>query len=368
MSPLFYISLFLLSIVVIRFLIALLNYLTRPVLPSGKVEGNPLVSVLIPARNEEKNISEILNCLSKQDYSNIEVLVYNDQSTDATAQIVEDRAKHDERIRLIEGVELPEDWLGKNHACYQLAQRAKGNFYLFLDADVKVSQQFIRNATAYMQRKRLTLLSMFPRQEMVTWGERLVIPNMNWILLSLLFLRLVRWSKRQSLAAANGQMMMFSVANYDENQWHEKLKSSSVEDIGISRLVKRKKLRMATLLGTDDISCRMYNSYSESIAGFSKNVTEFFGGSVFTTILFTLISTFSPILIILSLPFPLTLLYFFSMVSSRMLISSLSEQSPYLNVILWPAQHLSFLHLVYKAIRFKNGEKLSWKGREINSI
>lgn len=367
MSPLFYLSLFLLLIVVIRFLVALLNYITRPILPFGKVDGNPLVSVLIPARNEEKNISEILHGLSKQDFSNIEVLVYNDQSTDSTAQIVLEHGKHDERIRLIEGVELPTGWLGKNHACYQLAQRAKGNFFLFLDADVKLSPNFIRNATAYMQQKNLTLLSMFPRQEMETWGERMVIPNMNWILLSLLFLRLVRWSKRRSLAAANGQMMMFNAANYTENQWHEKLKSSPVEDIGISRLVKRKKLRMATLLGTNDISCRMYTSYSESIAGFSKNVTEFFGGSIFATILFALISTIGPVLIVFTLPFPLTLLYFFSLLGSRMLISSLSEQSPIQNVIFWPVQHAAFLHLVYKAIQFKKGKKLSWKGRELNS-
>jgi glycosyltransferase involved in cell wall biosynthesis len=368
MNILFYVSLFLLFIVVLRFIIAFLNFLSRPILPNGQPIGTPLVSVLIPARNEEFNIGKLLDGILNQSYKQIEVIVYNDQSTDQTAEIIDDYIAKDSRVSTIVGHELPKGWLGKNYGCYRLAHAAKGDYLIFLDADVKVSSTFVQNALAYSQRKRLVLLSMFPRQELVSFGEKLVVPTMNWILLSMLFLRLVRWSKRRSLAAANGQMMMFDAKVYQEQQWHEKVKSSPVEDISISRLIKRQKLRMATLLGTNDVSCRMYDSYSHAITGFTKNVTAFFGGSIFVTVLFLLIGTFSPFIVILGLPFPLVLLFFFCLISARMLIAKLSGQSPIANLILWPLQHFAFIHLVFKAFFYSKNKNLKWKGRDIGKV
>lgn len=368
MSPLFYIALFLLFIVVLRFLIALLNFLTRPILPFGKPSGHPLVSVLIPARNEEKNVGNLLENLLQQTYWNIEVYVYDDQSIDQTPNIVNEFVNSDKRVKLIKSDGLPKGWLGKNYACHRLAQGANGEYLLFLDADVSVSPFFVENALAYVQRKRLTLLTMFPKQKLDSIGEILVVPTMNWILLSLLFLRLVRWSKRRSLAAANGQMMMFDAKDYKNNQWHELVKTSAVEDITISRLIKRKKMRMATLLGTDDISCRMYGSYPEAISGFTKNVAAFFGGSLIATSLFALVGTAGPFIALFGLPFPLALLYIFSLVSARFLTSRLSEQSLLLNVILWPLQHLAFLHLVYNAFSYKRKKQLIWKGRDVGKV
>jgi glycosyltransferase involved in cell wall biosynthesis len=365
MSILFYVSLFLLFIVFLRFLIAFLNFLSRPYLPKGNPVGTPLVSVLIPARNEEKNIGKLLDGILSQSYRNIEVIVYNDQSTDQTSTIVNRFSESDNRITVINGDHLPIGWLGKNYGCFRLAQAAKGDFFIFLDADVSVSSSFVESALGYMQRKRLVLLSMFPRQELVSMGEKLVVPSMNWILLSMLFLRLVRWSKRRSLAAANGQMMMFDAKVYREKQWHEQVKSSPVEDIRISRLIKRQKLRMATLLGSDDVSCRMYASYSEAIKGFTKNVTAFFGGSIVLTILFLLIGTLSPFIVVFGLPFPLALLYFFSLISARLLITKLSGQSVFTNLLLWPIQHLAFIHLVFKAFFYSRTKNLQWKGRDI---
>lgn len=365
MTPLFFISIFLLILVIIRFLIALLNYLTRPILPNGKPTGYPLVSVLIPARNEELNIGKLLQGLLKQSYWNIEILVYDDQSIDNTAGIIKEFSKTDNRVSLLSSNGLPNGWLGKNYGCHQLAKNAKGDFFLFIDADVMVSPHFIENAVAFAQRKKLSLLSMFPRQELLTFGEKLVVPTMNWILLSLLLLPLVRWSKRRSLAAANGQMMMFDANHYRLNQWHELVKSSPVEDISISRLIKRKRLKMATLLGTDDISCRMYGSYNDAINGFTKNVSAFFGGSIAVTIFFALIGTVGPFIVVSSLPFLLSFAYFFCLISARILIARLSEQSYLFNVILWPLQHWAFLHLVYRSFLLSKQKNYVWKGRKI---
>ena len=365
MSPLFYISLFLLVFVAFRFFVALVNYITRPELPFGEVVGSPMVSVLIPARNEEQNIQELIKSLLNQTYTNIEIIVYNDQSTDSTGSIVLDLASTNSQITLIQGHDLPCGWLGKNHACYQLAKSAKGNFFLFLDADVSVSPHLLTNALAFMQRKKLNLLSMFPRQELRSTGEKLVVPSMNWILLTLLILRLIYLSKRRSLSAANGQMMMFDADTYRHNEWHQRVMKSAVEDIAISRMVKKQRLKMATLLGVNDISCRMYGSYHEAITGFTKNVTAFFGGSIIVTLLFALMGTVGPFIALFGLPFPLVLLYFTMLLSSRIFVSKLSKQSLYFNVILWPLQHFAFLHLVYKALVFSYSKKFVWKGRSI---
>ena len=367
MSPLFYFSLFIVFLAVLRFLIALLNFITRPILPHGTPSQDALISILIPARNEEANIEKLVKGVLAQQYQNFELIIYSDQSTDKTLSIANEIAKADKRVRVIEGTGLPQGWLGKNHACYKLASHAQGNWLLFLDADVTVSPHFVENALAYAQQKKLALLSMFPRQQLNSLGEKLVVPSMNWILLSLLFLRLVKWSKRKSLAAANGQMMMFNAEQYRKNQWHEKVKLSAAEDISISRLVKRQRLKMATLLGTDDISCRMYSSYAEAINGFSKNVAAFFGGSILVTIVFALIGTIGPFIVLFSLPFPLAFLFFFALISARMLIARLSEQSVWLNVILWPVQHVAFLHMVYSALAYRFSKKAMWKGRIISN-
>jgi glycosyltransferase involved in cell wall biosynthesis len=348
-------------------MVVLFNYLTRPYLANRQATGNPLVSVLIPARNEEKNIGNLISNLAAQEYSNIEIIIYNDGSTDQTEAIAMQWVATDKRVRLINGVPLPHGWLGKNHACHRLAMEAKGEFFLFLDADVTVAPKLIGNAISYMQRKRLILLSMFPFQIMKTLGEQLVVLNMNWILLSLLPIKLVQWSKKRSLAAANGQFMMFEATSYVENKWHEKVSMSMVEDISISRIIKRKRLRMATLLGSDNISCRMYESYNQALEGFSKNVCAYFGGSTVVASIFTIVVTLSPIIIVFGLPFPLAFAYFFSLVFSRIMVLALSGHPIAKNILFWPIQHYVFILMVYRSVRFYRGGELNWKGRSITA-
>jgi glycosyltransferase involved in cell wall biosynthesis len=366
MTPIFYFSLFLLLIAAIRFMVVLFNYLSRPFLPYGKANPQAFISVLIPARNEANGIGNLLDDLLGQEHRTIEIIVYNDCSTDATGDIVAQMAKQDNRIKLINGIPLPEGWLGKNHACHRLALEAKGQYLLFLDADVRVKPQLIGNAVCFIERKRLLLLSMFPQQVMGSFGEYLVVPNMNWILLTLLPLRLVQWSKKRSLAAANGQLMMFNAQHYREQQWHERFRYSTVEDIIISRAMKRGRFRMATLLGNNDILCRMYQSYTQALDGFAKNVCSFFGGSTLITAIFTLMVTLTPLFVLFVLPFPLAFGYFFSIFLSRIMVSALSKQSVVKNFILWPIQHYVFIRMVIRSILFYRGGHLQWKGRSIN--
>lgn len=363
---LFYLVLPIVIFAFIRFLVALFNYITQPYLKEYPLTEVKLVSVLIPARNEECNIRNLLSDLQAQSYANFEVIVYNDSSTDATSQIVQEYVDADKRFRLINGQQLPEGWLGKNHACHQLAKWAKGEYFLFLDADVRVDRRFIELALAYMQKKRLHLLSFFPYQVLGSFGEFITVPVMQWILLSLLPLRLVQWSRKSSLAAANGQMMMFDGETYRKHEFHEMFRNNPVEDILIARSVKRLRLRMATLLGLpSDIRCRMYKSKNEAINGFSKNVCEFFGGKRWLMLTFTIITTLGPFAVIFFMPFPLIFVYFYSIIMARIFVAELSKQSVLKSVLLFPFQQISFLQMVYSWEKSQKKGGLTWKGRVI---
>lgn len=293
---------FILAIAGLNFLVSLVNVISMHYLPGGSIDPKPLVSVLIPARNEESNIGNILSDLSGLSYGNLEIIVYDDESTDGTKQIIQAFQRTDSRLRLLTGKPLPEGYTGKNHACHQLSLSARGAYYLFLDADVRVKGALLEQALFWMEKKNLALLSIFPVQLMQTFGEKISVPLMNWILLSLLPMPLIRKSRRPSLAAANGQFMLFPAEIYKKFQFHQRFRGERVEDVAIIRFLKKNGEKVETFLGKDNIYCRMYNNLREAIEGFSKNIFLFFGNSIALTILYALLITIAPLLVIICLP------------------------------------------------------------------
>lgn len=181
-----YIALF---IALVQLLVSLLNLLFQERLPlpkDEKVTDETRVSVLIPARNEESNINKLLQDLSEIRSGILEIIVFNDDSKDSTTGVVQEFAKRDDRIKLIDSHELPEGWKGKNYGCHSLAEAERGDYLLFLDADVRLSHGIIDRMMKYMITKDVDLLSIFPTRIISTFGERITVPNMHYILLSLL--------------------------------------------------------------------------------------------------------------------------------------------------------------------------------------
>lgn len=350
---------------IIQLLVALMNLLPGAHLPKKAGIADNLVSVLIPARNEESNIGTILRDLTEQEYSNIEILVFDDQSEDRTAEIVDRMAAADNRIRLVASNGLPEGWLGKNHACHTLSKLAKGDYLLFLDADVRISNNTIGRAVSYSRKHGLALISIFPRQDILSYGEKFTVPNMNYILLSLLPLPLVRRSRFVSLSAANGQFMFFRASDYQAIEPHRLMKGNKVEDIAISRHLKKNKHRIACLAGDEGITCRMYKSYREAVSGFSKNVIAFFGNSFFPAILFWVVTTFGFIPVFLSLPLEICALYVAAYTLARVFISISSRQNIIENIIFVPLLQFSMGVFIYNAFINKYFRKYQWKGRSI---
>lgn len=362
-----YVALAIFAFSLIRLGVLISNTLFRPWLRRVREPVIEPVSVLIPARDEETNLPRILDDLLASRNQDLihEILIYDDQSADQTAAVAEARAVKDPRIRLIRGASLPGGWKGKNHACYQLAQQATGDWLLFVDADVRMRHDALLKAIAFAQQKRLALLSVFPFQIMKTPGEWRVVPIMNWILLSLLPLVLVRTCKWTSFSAANGQFMLFQAAAYQRFQWHEQVKNEAVEDILISRRVKQQKLKTATLIGRGEISCRMYPGYEEAMEGFTKNFGQFFGNSRIWMLVFGLLTTAGVILIPAYLPGLMTGLYLFMLMLMRLFFAIITRQSFFETLTIAPVNQLVMLDLMVRSLRYRGGRKVMWKGREV---
>lgn len=350
----------------IRLLVSVVNLLTNVYLPQDiHIESHPKVSILIPARNEEANIGKLLADIESLSYPNYEVIVYNDCSTDNTANIVRQSMHNNPNITLIEGVELEKGWLGKNFACHNLALKATGEYFLFLDADVRVKHQLIEQSVYLMKKQKLKLLSIFPKQIISNKETLLSIPLMNWILLSLLPLILIRWSSWTSFSAANGQFMFFEAQAYKQLLPHSIHKANKVEDIAICRYYKKNRMRVSTILGNEDIQCRMYNTLDESIDGFSKNIFDFFGGSIVTGLLFATFTTFAPLLLYFSLGICASAIYICSIILIRIFVSKASKQSISDNILYMLPQHFIFLKIMCIALLHRKRKSLIWKDRDV---
>ena len=149
-------------------------------LPGGR--RGELVTVCIPARNEERNIEACVRSLLGSAHENIEVLVYDDESTDYTGEILRGLCAEDNRVRIVPTVPLPEGWNGKQHACFRMSEAARGDWLLFTDADVRFEPDAIGAGLAFASKREADLVSTFPRQIVGSIGELLTVPTIFFVL------------------------------------------------------------------------------------------------------------------------------------------------------------------------------------------
>ncbi len=266
--------------------VSLINFFTFPKLDHAKKDsGYPLISVLIPARNEASVISKTIAYLLAQDEENIEILVLDDHSYDGTGEVARMAANGDIRVKIIPGIPLPPGWGGKNWACHQLSTAAQGEWLLFTDADVVWQPQAIRFLAGTMQLTKADLMTVWPTQHTITWGERLVVPLMALAILGYLPVLAVHFLPWRVFSAANGQCMLFRRRVYEKIGGHEQVKSSIIEDVSLSRKIKGAGFKLRMIDGAGLISCRMYQNWQEVRDGYAKNILAGHGNKVFMLIL-----------------------------------------------------------------------------------
>ena len=268
----------------------------------------PLVSVLVPARNEASRIAPCLRSLLDQDYPDFEFIVVDDHSTDDTAAVVLAHGFSREsggRARLIAGRPLPAGWTGKSWACHQLAAEARGEYLLFTDADTAHDLAALRALVGHALETDAALLSAWPRQVTASWSEHAVIPLVYVLLLGALPHYLLRRLQRhpsyargasaaslRTLGAANGQCMLFRRSSYDAIGGHAAVRDHLVEDVALGRLVAERTaagMRLINCDGSRLITCRMYRTFREVWEGFTKNLRAAFAQSAAAFWLFGLV-------------------------------------------------------------------------------
>jgi len=231
----------------------------------------PKVSILVPARNEENNIGSCIRSLLDQDYPDFEVLALDDQSWDGTLAVLQGMADSQPRLKVLAGSPPNEDQSGKNWACAQLAQAAQGDLLLFTDADTVHHSQTLRLMVTALAGEGADLLTGFPRQEMHTWLERLLVPFFSWAILCFNPLWLAYRMRLPVLSNAVGQMMLFRREGYQTIGGHDRSGSSIVEDLTLARRIKAAGLRWRVVHLSDLVTCRMYPGGGEAFDGFSRN-------------------------------------------------------------------------------------------------
>jgi chlorobactene glucosyltransferase len=247
-----------------------LDLLAEPCPPPG--DDAALISVILPARNEERNIRECVAGLLDQTYPNYEIIVVDDRSTDSTSEILAKvRNLSKDGFRIINGVDLPPGWAGKPHALTQGAEAARGEWLLFVDADTFLSPEALSAAYAKAVETRADLFSVLTRQIMLTFWERTILPLVMTALSAGFSPRKVNDPKRKD-AIANGQFIFIKRKVYAATGGHAAIKNSIVEDKDLAVLVKGRGYRLIVADGRKIAATRMYTSLAEMWEGWTKNI------------------------------------------------------------------------------------------------
>ncbi len=246
-----------------------------PAVESGEPGARErLISILIPARNEEAGIGDAVRAALTSRGVSVEVLVMDDQSEDGTAASVEELARRDPRARLLRASSLPAGWCGKQHACWLLAEAARGELMLFVDADVRLEPEAAARLAGFLERSRASLVSGVPRQTTGTLGEKLLIPLIHFLLLGYLPFAGMRRFRHPAFGAGCGQLMMARRQDYLRAGGHRAICRSLHDGVTLPRAFRRAGLHTDLCDATRAASCRMYRSGSEVWRGLRKNAGE----------------------------------------------------------------------------------------------
>jgi chlorobactene glucosyltransferase len=237
------------------------------------LDDAPSLSIVVPARDEERSIEACVRSLVAQHGVDVEVVVVNDNSTDATAAILAALQREFPKLVVIDGAPLPNGWVGKPWACAQGAERARGAWLLFTDADSRHEAHASVSTLAFAREKSADALSIMTGQDLVSLPERAILPAiLQLIIFACGILTEINDPARPDRALANGQYLLVSRAAYDALGGHTALRNEIVEDIEFARRLKADgRFRLVVAEGTQLVHVRMYHSFREIWEGFTKN-------------------------------------------------------------------------------------------------
>ncbi len=356
--------------------------LRRPAVAPPPVDE--AVAVLLPLRDEATRVTACLRALlAQRGVPRLEIVVLDDGSTDGTADVVRSVAAGDPRVRLLTGGGLPAGWLGKPHACHQLAAAAHADagVLVFVDADVVLAPHAVAATVRLLRDARVDLLSPYPRIVATGAGERLVQPLLQWSWLTFLPLRAMERSARPSLAAAGGQLLAVDRAGYTRAGGHAAVRDRVLEDVELARAVKRAGGRVALADGSRLATCRMYTSWRELADGYTKSLWASFGspaGAAAVVVLLLLLYAVPPVVAagaVVAAPggpagaLPVggaALGAYLLGVAGRALSARATGGRAWPDALAHPVSVVLFGWLVARSYRLRRQRRLSWRGRPVS--
>lgn len=343
----------------------------------------PLVSVIIPARNERRNIERCVRSVLASTYPRLEVIVVDDHSTDGTGDVAHGIAQSDARLHVITAPDLPPGWFGKQWACAAGAQQANGALLLFTDADTRHAPELVPRAVNALRAREADMVTVAGAQEMHSFWERVIQPQM----FAMIAIRYggaedVSTTRNPADAIANGQFILVRRDSYDAMGGHARVRNRVAEDLALAQEFVRAGRRIALLEAADYMSTRMYASLAEIIRGWRKNL---YAGGRMTAIggrvgraLFPFMLLGAPLLVLfpaVMLPLALlgalshTWLIWSSIVVAANLVFWIAlyagMRGPIWYAPLYPLGALMVLYIAVGAIA--RGQRVEWKEREYRS-
>ena len=254
------------------------------VTPAEAPASAPLISICVPARDEEQNIRRCVESLLAQTYPNFEIIVLDDRSTDSTPRILEEllqttkvattwqpRSDDFSRLRVIHGSDLPAGWAGKPHALTQASASARGDWLCFVDADTFAAPEALASCYIKAIETKADMFTIMTFQELDSFWEKVLMPLVLTALSVGFSPRKVNDPKRRD-AVANGQFILIRRAVYDAVGGHERIKDQIVEDKALSEQVKWNGYRLVIAGGYQMARTRMYTSLPQMWEGWTKNI------------------------------------------------------------------------------------------------
>jgi chlorobactene glucosyltransferase len=326
--------------------------------------STPLVSIVVPARNEAHIIDASVRAFLAQQYPNIEVVVVNDRSTDATGELL--RRIDDPRLTVVDGVDTPEGWLGKPWALQQGAMHAKGELLLFVDADVIYAPAAVRAAVADLESSGAAMVAVLPHFEMVTFAEHVGMPMLPFFAFTMIPIWFSNRSRSVRLGLGAGSGNLIRRDGFDSIGGFEALKDAVIDDVALAHLARRHGLRTRAVLADELLTVRMYHSAGAIVDGFTKNAFFAMGRSYVKGSLLVVLT-----FIVHLLPYPLALTGDWAAIASIAILTAIrvmifrSARYPLWNaLLLHPLMAVMWIYIFLRAMWITGVRReLRWRGR-----
>jgi chlorobactene glucosyltransferase len=335
-----------------------------------RITSGPFVSIIVPARDEERGIARCVGSLLEQDYAHYEVIVVDDQSSDATARIVSTFAA-DPRLRLVAGTPLPVGWLGKQHAMSQGAEVARGEILMFTDADTVHSAQSVSWVVTNLEDHHADSISGYLKQEIGTFGEMLVVPT-QYAMVMFMPLALVPHRNARSVSFSIGQLVAIRRAAFDDLHGFDSFSDSLVDDMSMAARLKGAGYRTIFLDAKRAASVRLYTSYGTAFHGTMRSIFGAVGGTTSTAVAMAAVvlgAIVYPALAVVWWPIshvapPVELVIATVLFACQWGLNILDREAPLAAVALYPIVFADLvLLMLVSMVRTGYGRGVDWKGR-----